>query len=193
MHCDEHDVASSFSGDCQWWARAILSSMIQMACYRKATIKAINILLDDEDALVSSRVAMGLRYLPKKELHPLLPRIYEQSFKLPEGNVMFANKLRVSCAETLAHLNLEEGVIASTALLADLGWGKNARLPHAAKLVVKYEGQAKEHLGPLREAAEKLNQGGDKKWWKLIMETIEIVEEAKEPKTKLKTIEELTR
>ncbi len=161
---------------------------------RKATIDAINILLADEDALVSSRIAMGLRFLPEKELYPLLPGIYEQTSKLPEGNIMFANKLRVSCAETLAELNLEEGAEASALLLADLGWGKNSRLPFAAKLMLKYKGHARDHLKPVQDAAEILNnKTGDDKWRKLINDTISIIEAEEQPKKKLKTIKELTK
>ncbi|MGJ8724788.1 MAG: DUF6288 domain-containing protein [Roseibacillus sp.] len=159
---------------------------------RKATIAAVNILLADEDALVSSRIAMGLQYLPEKELYPLLPGIYEQAFQLPEGNIMFANKLRVSCAETLTALNLEEGVIASTAILSDMGWGKNSRLPFAARLVLKYKGHAKEHLQPVKEAAATLKGGGDTRWRKLLEDTIKVIEAEEEPKEKLKTIKELT-
>ena len=159
---------------------------------RKATIAAINILLADEDALVSSRIAMGLRHLPKEELNPLLPGIYEQAFKLPEGNIMFGNKLRVSCAETLASLNLEEGMEASINLLSDMGWGKNNRLPQAARLVIKYKKHAQPSLAPLKEAHDKLNNGGDAKWKKLLADTIAIIESEPPAKGKLPTISEIS-
>lgn len=160
---------------------------------RKATISAINILLADEDALVSSRIAMGLRFLPEKELYPLLPKVNEQAYKLPEGNIMFANKLRVSCAETLTHLQLEEGLEASTSLLADMGWGKNNRLPFAARLVLKYKGHAQDHLKPVKEAIEQLDNSGENKWHKLLSDTVDVVEAQEKPKQKLKTIKELTK
>lgn len=100
----------------------------------------------------------------------------------------------MSCAETLSALNLAEGAETSAFLLADLGWGKNSRLPAAARLVAQYKGQSQQHLGPLKKAAEKLSKkSGDSKWHKLITDTIEIVEAAEKPKTKLKTIEEITR
>ena len=161
---------------------------------RKATIAAINILLSDEDALVSSRIATGLRFLPDKELYPLLPRIYEQASQIPVGNVMFSNKLRTSCAEVLAHLNLEEGAEASAALLADDGWGRNSRLPAAARLVVKYKGHSQAHLKPIEEALKKMKAGGtDNQWTKLLADTIEIVKAEPAPKDKLKTIADLTK
>ena len=137
-------------------AHQAVGKLLNAPSDRKATIAAINILLADEDALVSSRIAMGLRHLPKEELNPLLPDIYEQAFKLPEGNIMFANKLRVSCAETLASLNLEEGMDASISLLSDMGWGKNSRLPQAARLVIKYKKHAQQSLEPLKKAHDKL-------------------------------------
>ena len=160
---------------------------------RDSTIAAINILLDDEDALVSSRVAMGLRFLPKKELYPLLPKVNDHIYKLPEGNVMFANKLRVSCAETLTSLQLEEGIKGATYLLSDMGWGKNSRLPQAAKLVLQYKGHAQGELKPVKEAAKALKSSGETKWRKLLDDTIEIVEAEPKPKQKLKTIPEITR
>lgn len=160
---------------------------------RKSTIKAIDILLEDEDALVSSRVAMGLRFLPEKELYPLLPKINHFAHTLPEGNVMFANKLKVSCAETLVHLKLQEGLDASAALLADMSWGKNNRLPQAAKLLLQYKGHAQPALGPVKESLAGLNGGGDSKWSKLLADTIAIIEAQPPAKDKLPTIAELTR
>ena len=135
---------------------------------------------------------MGLRHLPKEELNPLLPGIYEQAFKLPEGNIMFGNKLRVSCAETLASLNLEEGMEASINLLSDMGWGKNNRLPQAARLVIKYKKHAQPSLAPLKEAHDKLNNGGDAKWKKLLADTIAIIEAEPPAKGKLPTISEIS-
>ena len=160
---------------------------------RESTIKAIDILLEDEDALVSSRVAMGLRHLPKKELYPILPRINQMVSTLPEGNVMFANKLRVSCAETLAHLKLEEGLNASASLLADMGWGKNNRLPQAARLLIQYKSHAHPAIPQLKAALNGLKGGGDTKWKQLLKDTIAIIEAEKPAKSKLTTIDELTK
>ena len=159
---------------------------------REAALTAIRILLDDEDALVSSRVAMGLRFLPNEELYPLLPEINDHVATLPEGNVMFANKLRVSCVEALTSLKLEEGAAGASLLLADTGWGKNSRMPQAARLVLQYKGHSKEHLAPLKQAAARLSSPGDQKWRKLIEDTIDIVEAADSPKSKLKTISQVT-
>ena len=155
---------------------------------RKAAIAAILRLLDDEDALVSSRVAMGLSSLPEKELFPLLPVIYERSLNPPSGNVMFANKLRTTSAKVLVKLQLEEGLEVATTLLSDMSWGKNGRLPQAAALTAMYGGHAKAKLGPVREALSKMNPNGDHKWKALLKETIEKVEAADPPKGKLKTI-----
>ena len=105
---------------------------------------------------------------------------------------MFANKLKTSCAETLAHLNLQEGLDASAALLADLSWGKNNRLPQAARLLLQYKGHAQSVLPDVKEAASQLKGGGDTKWKKLLNDTIAIIEAEAPAKEKLLTIEELT-
>ncbi|MDA8975133.1 DUF6288 domain-containing protein [Akkermansiaceae bacterium] len=156
---------------------------------RKTTIAAILRLLDDEDALVSSRVAMGLSSLPDKELFPLLPVIYERSMNPPSGNVMFANKLRTASAEVLVKLQLQEGLDVATTLLADMSWGKNGRLPQAAALTLKYGGHAKGSLEPVKLAFSKMNPNGDHQWKALIKETIEKIEASDDPKGKLKTIQ----
>jgi len=155
---------------------------------RKSAIAAILRLLDDEDALVSSRVAMGLSSLSEKELFPLLPVIYERSLNPPSGNVMFANKLRTSAAAVLVKLELEEGLEVATTLLADMSWGKNGRLPQAAALTLKYGGHAKGSLEPVKVALSKMNPNGDHKWKALLKETIKKIEATDAPKGKLKTI-----
>lgn len=158
---------------------------------RKTTIAAILKLLDDEDALVSSRVAMGMSSLPEKELYPLLPVIYERSMHPPSGNVMFANKLRTASAEVLVKLQLQEGLDVATILLADMSWGKSNRLPQAAALTLKYGGHAKGSLEPVKVVLSNMNPNGDHKWKALLKETIEKIEASDAPKGKLKTIKML--
>ena len=148
---------------------------------REVAYVAIKRLLNDEDALVASRVAMGLSFLPHEEVLPLLPLVYEKAKQGPVGNVMFANKLRVSCAEVLTNLQLREGMEVSAGLLTDMSWGKNARLPHAARLLVKYQGHAKAALPQLRDCIKTLKNAGDSKWKNLVQETIAKIEGAAKP------------
>jgi len=158
---------------------------------RQATRAAITRLLNDEDCLVSSRVAIGLNALPEKELVTLLPLIYEKSKEGSIGNVMFGNKLKISCAEVLVKLKLREGAEVASMLLTDTSWGKNNRLPPAAKLLRSYGGHAREYLEPLRATLEKLNGGGDIKWRELINETIRSIEQAPKPSGKLRSIQSI--
>ena len=111
---------------------------------REAAGIAIRRLLNDEDCLVSSRVAIGISSLPEKELKPLLPLIYEKGKHGSVGNVMFSNKLRVSCAEVLTNLELREGLEVAAMLAADTSWGKQNRMPAAAKLLVSYRRSCRE-------------------------------------------------
>lgn len=159
---------------------------------RETTIQAIRLLLNDEDALVSSRIAMGLKSLPNHELVPLLPLVYHRASNPPAGNVMFANKLQTSCAEVLVHFKLQEGMETSAALLADQSWGKNGRLPQAASLLIQYKGHAKNSLKPVKEALATMTSPGDVRWKKLLTDTVAIIEGADTPKDKLPTIKSLT-
>lgn len=156
---------------------------------RPATIAAIEILLNDEDSLVSSRIAMGLSALPSDELEVLLPLIYRRALTPPVGNVMFANKLQTSCAAVLAKLRVQEGLETSAALLCDSSWGKQNRLPIAASLVLGYEGHAKTYLPQMREALSAYKNAGDKKWKTLLIDTIEVVEGFPTPQESLPSIQ----
>ncbi|GHC50094.1 DUF6288 domain-containing protein [Roseibacillus persicicus] len=160
---------------------------------RETTIKAINILLNDEDALVSSRIAMGLKFLPDEELIPLLPLVYHRAANPPAGNVMFANKLQTSCAGVLVHLRLEEGLETSANLLADESWGRNNRLPQAAALLIQYKGYAKKGLKPVKDTIAGMTSPGDVKWKKLLQDSVDIIEACETPKDKLPTIESITK
>jgi hypothetical protein len=155
---------------------------------RTAAGAAILRLLNDEDCLVSSRIAIGLSSLPDHELVTLLPLIYEKAKHGSNGNVMFGNKLQVSCAEVLSKLKLREGMEVSALLLADLSWGKGNRMPAAAKLLKSYGGHAKEHLASLRKVADELASDRNPKWRDLINETISSIEEAPKPSGKLNSI-----
>ncbi|MDP0489829.1 MAG: DUF6288 domain-containing protein [Verrucomicrobiota bacterium JB023] len=160
---------------------------------RESTIKAINRLLDDEDALVSSRIAMGLKYLPSEELNPLLPIMVKGSQKTPVGNVMFANKLQVSCAEVLTHFKYQEGLEAATSLLVKKAWGRNARFPQAAKLILEYKGHAKASLPTLRKSLREDYGPKPSKWKTLLEETIAVIESFPEPKGELKSVADVAK
>lgn len=149
---------------------------------------AIRRLLNDEDCLVSSRVAIGLSSLHDKELKTLLPLIYEKAKQGSVGNVMFGNKLRISCAQVLAKLKLREGLEVSSMLLADNSWGKQNRMPAAAKLLISYGGHAKEYLAPLQATVKTLPGDGNAKWRKLLNDTIRSIEQMPRPTQKLDSI-----
>ncbi|MBK1831038.1 PDZ domain-containing protein [Verrucomicrobiaceae bacterium R5-34] len=154
---------------------------------RKVAVQGVMILLDDEDALVSSRVAMGVRYLPKDEQVELLPKIYQRATEPPAGNVMFANGLRVSCVEVLASMKLKEGLEIAADLVAENSWGRNARIPRAAAVVASYQGHAKSVLPVLNKAAAAYGKG-DNKWKALIEQTAKKIESAPTTRDRLKTI-----
>ncbi|TWU37864.1 hypothetical protein Q31b_46530 [Novipirellula aureliae] len=158
---------------------------------RRAAGIAIKRLLNDEDCLVSSRVAIGLPALPDNELVALLPLIYEKAKHGSIGNVMFSNKLRISCAEILTKLKLKEGAEVSAMLLADTSWGKVNRMPQAAKLLKSYAGHGKPYLEPLRQTAKGLTSSGDAKWRDLINDTIRSIEEAPEPSGTLRSLDSI--
>ncbi|BDS07031.1 hypothetical protein NT6N_20710 [Oceaniferula spumae] len=157
---------------------------------RKMAVSAIKILMDDEDALVSSRIAMGVRYLPKQEQIDLLPQIYKRAIQPPPGNVMFSNGLRVSCVEVLASMKLKEGLEIAADLVAENSWGRNARIPRAANVVTSYQGHAKAVLPELNKAEASYSKKDDK-WKILIQKTITTVKKAPQPKDKLKSIRDL--
>lgn len=157
---------------------------------RKATLKAINLLLQDQDALVASRIAMAIKYLPPNEFRPLLPVLVEGSTKVPVGNVMFANKFQTSCTEVLAHLEAAEGLEAATALLISDAWGRNSRLPAAAQSLLKYGGHAKVSLPKLRKCLKEDYQK-DSKWKTLLRETIAKIEKAPATRNKLRSVKEM--
>ena len=157
---------------------------------RKATLKAINLLLQDQDALVASRIAMAIKHLPPKEFRPLLPVLVEGSTKVPVGNVMFANKFQTSCTEVLAHLQAVEGLEAATTLLTSDAWGRNARLPAAAQSLLKYQGHAKISLPRLRKCLQEYYQK-DSKWKTLLQETIAKIEKVPAAKGALRTVKEM--
>lgn len=158
---------------------------------RKTMIKGAMRLLDDEDALVSSRVAMGVSFLPKKELYPLLPVLYDRALNPPPGNVMFANKLRTASAEALVGLKLEEGLELAVTLVTDDSWGRGNRLPQASKLTMKYGGHAKPYIKDLKQALSELNPNGDSKWHTLYKEMIAELESMDDAKGKLKRMKDL--
>lgn len=158
---------------------------------RKTMIKGVMRLLDDEDALVSSRVAMGVGFLPKKELYPLLPVLHDRTLNPPPGNVMFANKLRTSSAEVLVGLELEEGLELAVALVTDLSWGKGNRIPQAAKLTMKYGGHAKPYIKDIKKALATLNPKGDARWHALYKDMIKELEGMDDAKGKLKRMKDL--
>ena len=155
---------------------------------RKKALIAIERLINDEDSLVASRVAMGLLALPKEEVKPLLPLIHKRAMEPPVGNVMFANKLQTTCAEVLTKYQLKEGLETSVALLTNGSWGRQSRLPAAARLVIKYKGHAKSYLPELKESLKTFPNPGDAKWRKLIQDTIDVIEGAKKENKPLNTI-----
>ncbi|YCM46905.1 DUF6288 domain-containing protein (plasmid) [Verrucomicrobiaceae bacterium 227] len=170
-------------------AKAV-GDLLNVSKNRKAMLTAIRILLADEDALVASRIAMGLQYLPEKELKPLLPILVEGATKFPVGNVMFANKLQVSCAEVLTHLRAAEGLEASTQLLTSDAWGRNARLPSAAKALLQYQGHAKVSLPALRKCVKE-SYSKDSQWKTLMLNTIAQIEKFPAPKGKLRSVKDM--
>ena len=155
---------------------------------RKATLIAIRKLVDDEDALVASRIAMGLKFLPDNELTPLLPILVEGSRRVPEGNVMFANKLQVSCAEVLTHLKTVEGMQAATHLLTSDAWGRNTRIPTSARLLLEYKGHAKASLPALRKCLKEDYAGKNSKWGDIIAATVAKIEKFPNPSGKLRSV-----
>lgn len=157
---------------------------------RKATLAAIRLLLADEDALVASRIAMGLAHLPKDELKPLLPILVDGASKFPVGNVMFANKLQVSCAEVLTGLGASEGLQAATQLLTSDAWGRNARLPSASRLLLKYEGHAKSSLPALRQCLKE-HYTKDGQWKTLMTDTIAKIEKFPAAEGMLRSVSEM--
>jgi len=156
---------------------------------RKIAMAGIRILLNDEDALVASRMAMGLTFLPKKEQRELLPDVYQKLQNLPVGNVMFVNRLRVSGVECLAQWELQEGLDLAVELLADESWGRNSRLPGAAAVVKGYGGNAKSALPKLTATHQGYASKGNQKWKDLLKETIDAVKESSSENKKLKTLE----
>ena len=168
---------------------AASGKLLNAPANRQSAAIAIRRLLNDEDCLVSSRVAIGLRALPESELATLLPLIYEKAQQGSLGNVMFSNKLQTSCAEVLTKLKLQEGVETSAQLLADTSWGKHNRMPQAAKLLKSFGGHAKKYQPMLREAVETLNGDGNAKWRELINDTIRLIEEAPEVTGKLPSLQ----
>jgi len=151
---------------------------------RRVAQKGIQRLLNDQDALVASRIAMGLSSLPEKELKPLLPLIVEKSTVAPAGNIMFANKLHLASTEVLAQYEYSEGLKSAVYLLCDESWGRNSRLPKAAQLVKTYKGHGKPFLPQLKKAAASY-KGNNEKYHKLITEVIGVINSSPEPKKPL--------
>ena len=157
---------------------------------RQSVIKSIFTLLDDEDALVAAGVAKGLYALPDNELVALVPVIYERAQQAPIGNIMFSSKLRVTCAELLTRLQLQEGIETSAKLVADTSWGRVNRIPLAAAVLSKNASHAKPVLGELK-AALKEYPDTDNKWHKLIKDTITKIENAPAPKQPFRSLRDL--
>ncbi len=153
---------------------------------RKVALIAIRRLINDEDALVASRVAAGVAFLPENESRELLPLLYAKAKQGTDGNVMFNNKLRVSSAEVLTRFRLAEGMEVSALLLADDGWGRNARMPNAAKLLLTYKEYAKDTLPELKQARAAMTKPG--KWPTLLQDTIDAIEAAPQNQKKLKSL-----
>lgn len=137
---------------------------------------------DPLERIGASRVAIGLTSLPDHELVMLLPLLYEKAREGSNGKLMFSNKFRVSCPEILVKLKLREGLEVYAMLLNDTSWGKQNRMPQAARMLKSYGGHPKEFLGPLRETVKGLTGSGDAKWRDLINETIRSIEQAPAPK-----------
>lgn len=157
---------------------------------RQVALAGVMILLDDQDALVSSRIAMGVSLLPKDEQVALLPKIYQRATQPPAGNVMFANGLRVACVEVLASMKLKEGLEIAADLVAEDSWGRNARIPRAAAVVASYRGHAKSALPKLKKAVAAYGKK-ENKWKSLIQKTINNVEKSPAPKGRLQSIRDL--
>ena len=156
---------------------------------RKIALAGITKLLADQDALVSSRTAMGVGFLPRKEQLKLLPKINFAGNNPPAGNVMFVNGLRTTCADVMQKWNLEEGLDLSIELLTDNSWGRNARLPKATKTIVRYGGNAKSAIPKLEKASGTYDKGN--KWKAMIDDTITKLKKAPAAKEKLKSISDL--
>ena len=153
---------------------------------RKKAIIAITRLIQDEDALLASRVAMGLIGLPDHESKPLLPALSKIAMRKSVGNIMFSGRLQLSATEVMSEHHLSEGLDAAAFLLADDSWGRSSRLKEAARLLVKYQGHARSTLPQLRTGLKEYEPGS--KWHTLIKETIEKIEKAPIPDWKLKSL-----
>lgn len=153
---------------------------------RKKAITAITRLIQDEDALIASRVAMGLISLPDHESKPLLPALSKIAMRKSVGNIMFSGKLQLSATEVMSVHHLSEGLDAAVFLLADDSWGRSSRLKEAARLLLKYQGHARSVLPQLRKG-RKAYKPGDK-WGILIDETIEKIEKAPTPRWNLQSL-----
>ena len=158
---------------------------------RKLAVDGIKILLEDQDALVASRVAMGVGVIPKAEQEGLLTLIYDKAINPPEGNVMFVNGLRASCVEVLAKWKLQEGLDVALALLVEDSWGRNARLPRAAAVVSSYGGHAKPELPKIKSAHAKYAAQNNSKWAPVVKKVIDKVNQSPKANLKLKTLSSL--
>ena len=154
---------------------------------RKKAITAITRLIQDEDALLASRVAMGIIGLPDHESKPLLPALHKIAMRKSVGNIMFSGRLQLSATEVMSVHHLSEGLDAAAFLLADDSWGRSSRLKDAARLLLKYQGHARSTLPQLREGLKTYKKGD--KWGLLIKETIEKIEKAPVPKWKLQSLQ----
>ena len=158
---------------------------------RKLVAAGIVILLSDDDALVASRAAMGVGALPRKEQKTLLRMLYNKAINPPKGNVMFVNGLRVSCVEVLAKWNLQEGLDVAVDLVAEDSWGRNARIPRAAAVVSSYGGHAQGSLQKLKATHAVYAAKKGSRWAAVVQKSIDKIEKAPIPKTKLKTLKNL--
>ena len=158
---------------------------------REMAVAGIKILLNDQDALVASRVAMGVKIIPKEEQRGLLPLVYDKTQNPPRGNVMFVNGLRAACVEVLAKWQLQEGLDVAVDLLAEDSWGRNARLPRAAAVVSSYRGHAKPALPKIKDAYKEYAEKKGSRWEVLIQKTIDDVTKSPRTSTKLKTLRDV--
>ncbi|MGD7652430.1 MAG: DUF6288 domain-containing protein [Verrucomicrobiales bacterium] len=172
-------------------SEAKIGSLLTGIPDRQLTLRICARLLDDEDSVVSSRIAMGLISFPEKDLIPLLPTIHRRAYEFPLGNVMFNNRLRLACAQVMVKLRLNEGITAAADLLVDNGWGRNARMPMAARLLKQNAGQAKSQLNKLRDGLK--NYKKSDKWATLIEDTMEAIKNAPRPNERFRDLRTLTR
>jgi hypothetical protein len=134
--------------------------------------KAVTAGLQNQDGRARGHIGNIYQQLSFEEIQPLLPAIHEAVVKPSPSGIMFADGIRLSGLELLAHHRIREGMALCLDVMDIERWGKKNRITSCLKTLASYGGAAKPLLPRLRQLEKDLTNHSEAKGLQPVIDQI---------------------